>query len=151
MSSKQHRQAALLRCIRRSRAHNQEALVRVLASEGHAVTQASVSRDLRELGVVKAGGRYVRLEEVRTNRRPVPDRTLVNVLSSVTPAGANLLVAKTPPGGAPLVASQLDRAGRKELVGSVAGDDTILLVVRSRADQGRLLSWLRTLVRKEQE
>lgn len=139
---KSRRQSAILKLVQKAAVESQMELVDALASQGFEVTQASVSRDTRELGLVKVGGRYILPAEVRPIRPDSPPAA--RVLTSATAVGANLIVAKTPPGGAPMAASFLDQARRPELVGCVAGDDTIFLAVKSRSDQGRLLAWLKS-------
>ena len=140
---KSRRQTAILKLVQRGAVESQMALVDALASQGFEVTQASVSRDTRELGLVKVGGRYLLPAEVRPLRLESPPAA--RILTSALAVGANLIVAKTPPGGAPMAASYLDGARRPELVGCVAGDDTSFIAVRSRSDQGRLLAWLKGL------
>jgi transcriptional regulator of arginine metabolism len=145
-SEKGRRQAAILKLLRRRAVGSQLELAAALVGEGFHATQASLSRDIRELGVVKVGGRYALAPPPRAGRGPAPDGIPeVDALRAAVPVGANLLIIRTPPGGAPLAASYVDRARRPELAGSLAGDDTIFLAVRSRADQGRLLAWLRSL------
>jgi transcriptional regulator of arginine metabolism len=146
-ADKEKRQKALLGLVRSGHADSQQELVEALVRQGLHATQASVSRDIRELGVLKVGGRYALAPPAprAQARPPVEAQTVV----SISPVGSNLLVIKTAPGGAPIAASFLDRARRPELVGSVAGDDTIFLATRSRADQGRLMLWLKGFIQRK--
>ena len=144
---KQRRQVAIRRLLARKEFSCQEDLVSALERAGTPATQASVSRDMREMGVVKVAGRYTL--EVPRRKSAAADTLEAHTIRTVTPVGANLIVLKTPPGGASLVASFLDRSARAGLVGSVAGDDTVFIATQSRASQGQLLAWLRSLISKE--
>jgi transcriptional regulator of arginine metabolism len=134
VSLKQRRQRAIARLIDRREVGNQPQLVELLAGEGISATQATVSRDLDELGAIKVrvpGGQSVyALPEIETDRL-VPFEQLRRVLGEwVAEVGAsgNLVVLRTPPGCAHVVASALDRSGISGLLGTVAGDDTLLCV-----------------------
>ena len=102
---------------------SQQALVEALAGRGVEITQATLSRDLRELGAVKGAAGYV---VPSATASPLAD-ALGRWLTSATPA-QNLTVLRTPPGGASPLAVVLDAAKRTDIVGTVAGDDTILVV-----------------------
>ena len=95
-----------------------------LAARGLTVTQASVSRDLDELGIVKQNGFY------RPGVRPVA--TEIRPLS-LTPAGENLLVGKSVSGLASAITVRIDQANIPEIIGTVAGDDTIFIAVQNGA------------------
>lgn len=105
---------------------NQEELAQLLTDAGYSCTQSSVSRDLHDLGVVKSDGKYT-LKETEIMQR-------LGVLSAV-PAGPNLLVMKTSVGAAQLVGVQIDQLGLSQIIGTVAGDDTIFIATASQADQ----------------
>jgi len=129
---RQHRVAKLLEAHAVS---SQAQVVELLATEGVVATQATVSRDLEELGAVKVrvpGGETVYAIPEHAHERPAPDEHLRRVFGDwvvdVTPS-ANLVVLRTPPGSAHVVGSALDRAGLPDVVGTVAGDDTLLVVV----------------------
>jgi transcriptional regulator of arginine metabolism len=134
------RQARIIQLVTHHTIHSQTELAALLAGEGIEVTQATLSRDLDELGAVKLRGVnggapvYV-IPEDGSPVRAVSGGTarLARVLSELlvsTDASGNLAVLRTPPGGAHFVASALDRAALPEVVGTVAGDDTILVVAR---------------------
>lgn len=139
MSSKQQRHAALLQCLRRRPVASQQELVDLLEKHGFHATQASISRDLRELGLVKLDGRYLPVAQL-ASAAPSDENELIN---DANPVGANLIVVKTPIGAAGAVAVELDRLGLSEIAGTIAGDDTVFIAVRSRAAQGRVLARLR--------
>ncbi|MGB9376253.1 MAG: arginine repressor [Mycobacteriales bacterium] len=135
--------------------HSQSELATLLASEGVVVTQATLSRDLDELAAVKrrtgGGWVYVVPEEGPAGE---PDggsaqsagrlhRLLAELLIGVDSSG-NIAVVRTPPGAAQFLASALDRGGVEGLVGSIAGDDTVLLVARDADGGAELAQRLRT-------
>ncbi len=140
--TKAARQARIVELLEASPVPSQTELGRLLAASGVAVTQATVSRDLDELGAVKvrtgAGMAYALPPEgqARPGTAEAVDarlgRLLEELLVSVEATG-DLVVLRTPPGGAHFLGSALDRAGLPEVAGTVAGDDTILLVTRSTA------------------
>ena len=120
--------------------HSQSELAALLAADGIEVTQATLSRDLEELGAVKLRGAdggtgvYIVPEDgspVRgvTGGTERVSRLLSDLLVS-TDASGNLAVLRTPPGAAHYLASALDRAALPFVVGTIAGDDTILVVAR---------------------
>ena len=134
MSAKQHRQRTIARLIGQQQVANQPHLLDLLADAGISATQATVSRDLEELGAIKVrvpGGQSVyALPELETDRL-VPFEQLRRVLGEwvgEVAVSANLVVLRTPPGCAHVVASALDRSGLDGLIGTVAGDDTLLCV-----------------------
>jgi transcriptional regulator of arginine metabolism len=139
-STRAGRQARIIDLVTHHLIHSQTELAALLAGEGIEVTQATLSRDLEELGAVKLRGVnggapvYV-IPEDGSPVRGVAGGTarLARVLSDLlvsTDASGNLAVLRTPPGAAHFVASALDRAALPEVVGTVAGDDTILVVAR---------------------
>ena len=149
ITDKRRRQAALLRLIRTRVVADQAALVRMLQQRGFSATQASVSRDLRELGMVKAAGRYVPATGIPAAPPPPAEPPQMELIISAQPVGANLIVVRTPPGAASTVAVRLDRSGSPDIVGTLAGDDTIFIAVRSRSHQGAVLAMLKGLTREE--
>jgi transcriptional regulator of arginine metabolism len=132
------RQARIVEIIAQQAVRSQAELLTLLDAEGIGTTQATLSRDLDELGAVKVRGAYVipddgspvrglaRTPEGGTARL---SRLLGEVLVSADASG-NLAVLRTPPGAAHYLASALDRAALNDVVGTIAGDDTVLLVAR---------------------
>jgi transcriptional regulator of arginine metabolism len=138
------RQATLLKLVRQRPVASQEEMVQLLEKRGFHVTQASVSRDVRELGLVRVDGRYVPAARVGVDRSAPGAASLYNeLIVSAEAVGANLIVVKTPPGAAATVAVELDSRKVPEMAGTVAGDDTIFVAVRSRVAQGRVLAQLK--------
>ena len=151
VSLKQQRQQAIGRLIGQHPVANQPQLLDLLGGEGITATQATVSRDLEELGVIKVrvpGRQSVyALPELETDRI-VPWDQLRRVLGEwvgEVAVSANLVVLRTPPGCAHVVASALDRSGLDGLVGTVAGDDTLLCVAAETTTGSELADRLRAL------
>jgi transcriptional regulator of arginine metabolism len=119
----------------------QEELAAALTAEGWKVTQSSVSRDIAALGLVKAGGAY-RRGQPRLPADPDEQRISEGVLT-LERAGDALLVLHTPPGEANRVAVALDRLAWNDVMGTIAGDDTIFIAVRDRASQTRVMRQLK--------
>ncbi len=145
MSSKQQRQRMIARLIAAGDISSQPELQRLLQKKGIDATQATVSRDLEDLGAVKvrvAGGevRYAipEYEPARVAPGDQLRRVLSEWVAEVSSSG-NIVVLRTPPGCAHVVASALDRSAHPTLIGTVAGDDTILCVA-SQANGGSALA-----------
>ena len=132
-ATKTFRHGQILRLVRGERISNQEELRRRLAQQRLRVTQATLSRDLHELQLVKTAEGYraanTRAEEALTV--PPFTRALREFLLDVR-AAENLLVLKTPPGAAQPLAAAVDAAKFPEIVGTIAGDDTVLIITPSR-------------------
>lgn len=154
-ATKPARQARIAHLVAEHVVESQAQLLTLLAEDGHTVTQATLSRDLEEIGAHKArveGGhaRYV----VPRDGMPPPvasdrptsrlSRLLAELLTGIDLA-ENLLVLRTPPGAASFLASAIDRAGLLDVVGSIAGDDTILVVVRDKQRASELADELRAM------
>ena len=123
----------LRRLLKERQVGSQEELVALLAREGHRVTQATVSRDLTALGAEKRTGKqgehYV-LPDARTPRRLFDLARRMREFVVEMGFSANNVVLKTPPGAGGTVAAALDAADLDEVLGSVSGDDTVLIVTR---------------------
>jgi len=137
------RRAALVRILRQSPVGRQAELVRLLRREGFEATQSSVSRDLRDLGVAKAADRYL-LPEVEDALSPSHFESVRTFVKSCRGAGPTLTVIRTTTGAAQSVALAIDKARWTEVVGTLAGDDTIYIACDSARGQRRLLERLRT-------
>jgi len=134
------RQRAIREVLARSPVANQAQLVAELRRQGIAATQSSVSRDLRDLGVARIGGRYV--PRVDAEERDPRVAEVARLLRSVRRAGPHLTVVHTAVGAAQGVARAFDAAGWPEVAGSLAGDDTVFLATATERDQERLLRHL---------
>ena len=141
--TKAARQARVTELITRGAVHSQSELADQLVASGLSVTQATLSRDLAELGAFKVRGSaglvYALPAHPLANGSsgvgpgPLLARRLTELLVSAEAAGS-MVVLRTPPGGAHLLASGIDGAELAEVAGTLAGDDTVLLVCRPEAD-----------------
>ena len=143
--TKAQRQALLRTVVRRGGLRTQEELGAALASEGVEVSQVTLSRDLRELGVVKTVEGYREPGSLGPAPAETLERVLREFLLEVLPA-QNLVVLKTNPGGAGPVALALDRSGWSEILGTVAGDDTIFAATASPSAARKTVERLRRLL-----
>lgn len=136
---KTQRQQRIARLLETRAVTSQGQLVELLAEDGIVATQATVSRDLDALGAVKVrvpGGDTVYAIPQLAKDQGAPEEHLRRVLGdwvAEVDRSGNLVVVRTPPGSAHVVASALDRAGLPGIIGTVAGDDTILVVASERA------------------
>ncbi|NMO04884.1 arginine repressor [Gordonia sp. TBRC 11910] len=150
------RHARIVAILAQQQVRSQSELARLLAAEGIEATQATLSRDLDELGAVKLrapdGG--VGVYVVPEDGAPVrgvsggTDRLarLLGELLVSADASGNLAVLRTPPGAAQYLASALDRASLPDIVGTIAGDDTIFVVAREPADGATLAARIEALI-----
>jgi transcriptional regulator of arginine metabolism len=125
------RRAKAISLIKAGVVHSQSDLVKLLKKAGFAVTQATASRDLEEVGAVRARSATGELiyqigstsDGAISKSMPLPSDLILSVEAS-----ANLAVVRTPPGGAQFLASALDNSGIHAIIGTIAGDDTVLVV-----------------------
>lgn len=141
MPSKTKRHAAILHLVREHAIPSQESLREHLVKEGFDVTQATLSRDIRELGLIKVpdsdgNGHYEAPEEAILPSPPL-SAMIPSLLLKVEGVGP-LLVLSTPTGSASALAAALDHEEWPEVLGSIAGDDTLLMIARSIADRKKL-------------
>jgi transcriptional regulator of arginine metabolism len=123
----------------------QEELAEALSTEGWRVTQSSVSRDIAALKLVKADGAYQRPARITAEPEHPDERRIVEGVLAADPAGDALLVLHTPAGEANRVAVAIDRLAWGDVIGTIAGDDTIFLAVKNGPAQQRVLRQLRRL------
>lgn len=135
---KADRRQILLDLISEQSIGRQDELARLLADRGFSVTQASVSRDLEKLGVIKINGRYV--------RRDFAPRAGTFGHLTFSEAGENLIVVRCSSGLASAAAVQIDAAAIPEIVGTIAGDDTIFVAVSRSDEKTRVLKALRSIL-----
>lgn len=147
MHTDHHREArrtAIVRLLRAAPVRRQQELVRLLKREGHAVTQSSISRDLRELGVLKHSDGYVLPDNAELAARTQDKFSAVaQFVREVRTAGPSITVVKTTIGSAGSVAAAIDKAGWEDVAGTVSGDDTIFIATADARAQGRVLEKLR--------
>ncbi|HYM36338.1 MAG TPA: hypothetical protein VET48_13130 [Steroidobacteraceae bacterium] len=140
------RRAAILRIIRESPVAKQDELVKRLKKQGFDATQSSISRDLRELHVAKAGDRYI----VPSTEMPAPSNLFASVATfvlTIKTAGPSLTVVNTISGTAQSVAEAIDKGEWPEVVGTIAGENTIFIATEDGRAQRKLAERLREAFR----
>jgi transcriptional regulator of arginine metabolism len=145
--NKAFRQGQILKLIRNKRIVTQEDLARELKlSQGIDTTQVTLSRDIRDLGLLKTPEGYRQVGAAA----PAPDvETIASELLQDVRTAQNLIVLRTSPGNANALAVALDQADWPEIVGTIAGDDTVLVVAPDNGTADRLRRKLLGLVRSE--
>ncbi|CAB4341357.1 unannotated protein [freshwater metagenome] len=141
MSSVAARRAIAIKLIKAGKISSQSDLVKELKRAGFPVTQATASRDLEEIGAIrgrdsKGLSRYLISEsddQSIARSMPLPAELIISVQAS-----GNLAVVRTPPGGAQFLASSLDHSGIASIIGTIAGDDTVLVVSRKASGGSEL-------------
>jgi transcriptional regulator of arginine metabolism len=141
--NKTYRQGQILRLIKKNKIHTQDQLAQELAAQGITATQVTLSRDIRELRLVKTADGY---RQVEATPGPGIEYMAAEFLWHAASA-QNLLILKTAPGHANSIAVSLDQEEWPEVVGTIAGDDTVLVVTpdepTAKILQDRLLSFLK--------
>ena len=137
------RRAAIVKIIRESVVHKQQELVKLLKKQGFDATQSSVSRDLRELQVAKAGDHYIVPDGAAASADPF--HAISRFVTDVRVAGNALTVVKTTTGTAQSVAVAIDQAAWPEVVGTISGDDTIFVATADARAQQQLSKRLRAV------
>jgi transcriptional regulator of arginine metabolism len=133
MRKRLERQEVIRRVVRRERIRTQRDLVDRLGTFGFVCTQATISRDITEMGLRKLPeGVYVLAEDLHLQR-------MISELVTAVVQSEKLVLVKASPGTAPGVAAALDAAGLEEVLGSIAGDDTVLVIARTEDDAATLV------------
>jgi transcriptional regulator of arginine metabolism len=151
VSTKPQRQLEIAKLIAKHTVTSQPQLVELLRQHGINATQATVSRDLEDLGAIKVrtvdGETAYAIPEFEPERKAPSDhlRRVMGEWVADVNHSANLVVLRTPPGCAHVVASALDRSGLPSILGTVAGDDTIFCVATEKVGGARLAKQLREL------
>jgi transcriptional regulator of arginine metabolism len=146
---KRYRQGQILKVLAGQPVASQDELRRQLIHLGVRVTQATLSRDMRELRLVKTTEGYRPLSSASADESaPLPTlaRALKEFLLDIRPA-QNMLVLKTPPGGAQPLAAAVDSEHWKEVAGSLAGDDTVLIITPSRTARAAIQKRIEEMLR----
>ena len=147
--NKAFRQGQILKLIRARAIHTQQDLARALKAQKIPATQVTLSRDIREIGLVKTPNGYAVMGEEAVVPRPTADVSgIARELILDVRVAQNLLVLKTPPANANALAAALDRADWGEMiVGTIAGDDTVLIVTPDKPTASELQAKLLKLLR----
>ncbi len=147
---KLERQAEILKLIHSYEIDTQEELARRLNDAGYRVTQATVSRDIRDMKLTKVEGENGRLRYVLLQNQPSDTagrfvRVLKDAVVSLDTA-ENILVIRTVPGMAMAAAAVIDEMNWNEIVGCIAGDNTIMCAIRTREETLRVMDRLRRML-----
>jgi transcriptional regulator of arginine metabolism len=148
---KPQRQHRIGRLLEEQPISSQAQIVELLAADGVVATQATVSRDLEELGAVKVripGGTMAYALPEHAKEAAAPDDHLRRVMGDFVVEvsySQNLVVLRTPPGSAHVIGSALDRAGLADVLGNVAGDDTLIVICSEQAGGARVAAQLAAL------
>jgi transcriptional regulator of arginine metabolism len=147
-TGKTFRQGQILRLVNDQHIASQEELRRRLAAQKLRVTQATLSRDLQQLHLVKTHEGYKQPSALPEEPVPLPPlgHALAEFLLDIRPA-ENLLVLKTPPGGAQPLAAAVDAAKFSEIAGTIAGDDTVLIITPRKKVREALQKKIEALVK----
>ena len=145
MISKKARHARILEIIRCHRVESQESLSALLHDGGVVIAQATISRDIRELGLVKIRGSYQAADAPVSVPSSSALKNVFEQFVTRTDAAGNIVVVRTSSGNAHSVCVALDAAGWSEVVGTIAGDDTIFVLVRNTGECGKLQERIREL------
>ena len=135
LQPKTKRQRAILALIAARPVRSQEELAALLEQQGYEVTQATISRDIKELGLMKVplkGGSGGQFKYIEPNLGPMFTSRLHRIIAELVVSvrgSVNQIVLRTPPGGAMMVASAVDGANWPEVLGTLGGDDTVLVVI----------------------
>lgn len=137
-ADRRKRQLKILELISTCAIRTQEDLAEALTAEGWEVTQSSVSRDVAALKLVKVDGSYQRPARIAVTTENPNERRITEGVLTVEMAGDSLVVLHTPPGEANRVGVAIDRLAWSDVVGTLAGDDTIFVAVKDRTAQRRV-------------
>ena len=146
-AQRKQRLLRILELISTRRIHTQEELVEALRADGWDVTQSSVSRDIASLRLVKSEGAWARPPAGEVQGVDPDELRIREGVLQVDTAGDSLVVVRTPPGEANRVAVAIDRLGWPEVVGTIAGDDTIFIAARSAQAQQSAVRRVKKLAR----
>ncbi|MCI0365985.1 MAG: hypothetical protein L0219_19170 [Phycisphaerales bacterium] len=152
MSTKRQRHQRIRELLGSQTVANQEQLQEMLRAKNIEATQATLSRDLREIGVVKGPAGYQLPEALPLQRNGAVNGTGKSILERVLPsellsaeAGGNLVVLRTQPAHANTLAIEIDRAQLPEVMGTIAGDDAVFVAARNAAQANRILRMFRKM------
>ena len=139
-ATREYRRQRIVQLVRQKRIYSQLELQELLAGEDIAVNQGTLSRDLRDMGLLTGPDGYELPSEVaaRAADESVALYHAVHGWLNQATAAENLIVLKTPPGGAQPIALALDRASWKQVLGTIAGDDTVLVICKNIPDAKRV-------------
>lgn len=142
MEDKQKRHTYLSKLLKDRAFSSQDDVVAAMEGAGFSVTQSSISRDFRELGVIKVGGRYTPSETLKGD---IDSSTIQRMIKGFDTAGPYLVVVKTSSGAAAAVAEEIDEKSVPGIAGTVAGDNTIIIATKNKAAQLKIINHIKQL------
>ena len=145
--NKKERHSLILKIIEEHEVSTQEELTDRLNKYGKDISQATISRDIKELNLIKADGKSVKSKYVRFVASEISNKT-IDLFKSITRSISsvnNLIVIKTLSGHASAVGSAVDGMAFEQVMGSIAGDDTLLVITKSESDAQMIVKSLRNL------
>ncbi len=149
---KNKRQNKIIKIVKQTPVHTHDELIIALNREGFNVTQATVSRDIKELGLIKVpspdGASVYSMPEAQREQGTARIDMISDSVRNIT-AALHTIVINTMPGMAPAVASAVDTTMKNEIIGSVAGDDTVLVITESVEKAAGLEQKLKTVFKAE--
>lgn len=146
---KKLRQNTILELVRAGKIASQDDLMRELRAQNIRVSQATLSRDIQELGLAKSGGVYAAVDQTVSKASGESLRHIFGEFLLDIDVAGNILVLKTGPGNAATVAHALDDASWPEVLGTLAGDDTIFAALRSASHGRKLVRRIRKLLKSQ--
>ncbi len=147
---KSKRQEKLLEIVSKHEVDTQEDLIRLLELEGLKVTQATISRDIKELGLIKTSGKKEKYRYARVYDKQHDSNKLLSLFRAAVisiESAQNMVVVKTLTGNGGAVAATIDSQSLSEIVGTLAGDDTVLVIAKDNDSAERIKSDLEMLLR----
>jgi len=137
---KYKRQAAILRIVKEKKIRTHEQLIDELTEEGFKVTQATVSRDIKEMGIIKEPSDIGSIYAISIHSHPTHERKIRTIADSVIgiEAAMNMIVVKTHPGMASAIGASVDELLKEQFLGSIAGDDVLLVITKSIEEAQKL-------------
>ena len=146
--TKKERLQLILNLIEEVEVGTQEELTEILNQRGHNVSQSTISRDVKELNLVKAEGKKLKSKYVKLYTTESVSPKIIELFKHVTVSISgvnNLIIVKTLTGNAGSAGMALDQMGFPQVIGSIAGDDTLLIITKSEADANLIIKSLRML------
>jgi transcriptional regulator of arginine metabolism len=149
--AKKNRHFHILRLIEANPVESQQDLLNVLSQEGLNISQSTLSKDLKELGIIKVRGKEGKFRFLQTKEREIfhvgvmLKKELQDFLTDTIPVG-NFVVLKTASGNASGTAKCLDDIGWDEIIGTLAGDDTVLIITKSQEEANSVVKKLQEVL-----
>lgn len=150
---KYKRHSAIVRIVKEKKIRTHEQLIEELRSEGYNVTQATVSRDIKEIGLVKVPSEMGSVYAVASRKHASAEKKIKSIADAVLEidCAMHTVVVKTYPGMASAVGASVDDSLKEEFIGSIAGDDVLLIITKGIEEAKTLTQDMRRIFRCEEE